>query len=286
MAFDKNKPKILKLDEAFNTIAGLSQDLRDQAYKLDIVRSKQNLNKNIIPEALMISGALSAGSYVAFGINNLNPGLIHLISSVILVGLGLKLGFLTSPFGKLIETPLKFNLLDLTNNKPLSKSELLAIGAELPDPILFYELGDSSFEFKVSKPNLTPTKTGNSEFVKKETTDAGKPEEKSIYTWNNKKSSEYALIFDEESQKIIKEIIRIYEKPSVKENFQRYWPLLATGVAAGTLAALEPPISRALRPKNNKPAVQSIVPSDLSDITPLPKKKTPSRQQLIERLKK
>jgi hypothetical protein len=286
MAFDKNKPKILKLDEAFNTIAGLSQDLRDQAYKLDIVRSKQNLNKAFSPLALGL-GTLSTGSYIVLSRMNLNPGLVHLISSIILFGIGLKLKLITSPFGNLIEKPLKFALVDLNdNNKILTKVDLLNIGVDLPDPIKFYDLGKSDLEFKISSPKRPETKAGTSDFIEKKTENAGKADEKNIYTWNNKKSSEYALIFDQESQQTINEIIRIYEKPNVKEHFQRYALLYVSGGIAGGAAMVEKPIAKALQPAKQPAQSRGIIPSDLSDITPMPKKKTPSRQQLIERLKK
>jgi hypothetical protein len=286
MAFDKNKPKILKLDEAFNTIAGLSQDLRDQAYKLDIVRSKQNLNKAFSPLALGL-GTLSTGSYIVLSRMNLNPGLVHLISSIILFGIGLKLKLITSPFGNLIEKPLKFALVDLNdNNKILTKADLLNIGVDLPDPIKFYDLGKSDLEFKISSPKRPETKAGTSDFIKKNTENAGKEDEKNIYTWNNKKSSEYALIFDQESQQTINEIIRIYEKPNVREHFHRYGLLYFTGAVTGLAPMVEKPITKALQPAKQPAQSRGIIPSDLSDITPMPKKKTPSRQQLIERLKK
>jgi hypothetical protein len=286
MAFDKNKPKILKLDQTFNTIAGLSQDLRDQAYKLDIVRSKQNLNKTISPFVMSL-GVGGLFSYPFLLRNNLNPGLIHLISSMILFGIGMKLKLITSPFGNLIEKPLKFALVDLNdNNKILTKTDLLSIGVDLPDPIKFYDLGKSDLELKISAPQRPETKTGTSDFIKKETTDAGKPEEKNIYTWNNKKSSEYALIFDQESQQTINEIIRIYEKPNVKEHFQRYGLLYFTGAVTGLAPMVEKPVTKALQPAKQPAQSREIIPSNLSDITPMPKKKTPSRQQLIERLKK
>lgn len=294
MAVDKkkinlnDKIKSFNLKNTFNTIANLSQDLRDEAYKLDLVRAKSSANKKVVPHALLGAGALSAGTYWLFNRMNLNPGLVHMISSVILVGLGLKLKYITSPFGKLIEKPLKFNLIDLNTGQTLTRAELIKLNAELPDPIKFYELGDSSFKFKISNPNLSNTKNGVSEFVNKETKNVGdkdNPVEEHIYTWNNQRSSEYALEFDEESQKTIREIVRIYEQPKFKEMLVRFWPLLATGAVAGGLAALESNVKKGLQPKKNQPAVPVTIQSDPADLI-VPKRKTPSRHQLIERLKK
>jgi hypothetical protein len=285
MAFDKNKPKILKLDQAFNTIAGLSQDLRDQAYKLDIARSKQNINKSFSPLALGL-GTLSTGSYIVLSRMNLNPGLIHLISSIILFGIGLKLKLITSPFGNLIEKPLKFALVDLNNNKILTQADLLSIGVDLPDPIKFYDLGKSDLEFKISSPKTPETTSGTSDFIQKKTENAGKADEKNIYTWNNQKPSEFALIFDQESQKTINEIIRIYEKPSVKEHFKRYALLYGSLGISGLAALAEKPVAKLMQPGKKPDKSGDIIPSDVSDLTPSPKKKIPSRQQLIERLKK
>lgn len=285
MAVDKKKKledkvNLLDINRTFNTISNLSQELRDEAYKFDIVKTKKNLNELTSPYWIS-AGALSGATYYAFARMNLNPGLLHMISSVILLGIGLKLKFLTSPFGNLIEKPLKFNLIDLSNNKVLTKEELMQLRSELPDPIKFYELGDSSFQFKISKPNLSETKSGTSEFVKKETLNPNTPQSKDIYTWSNQKSSEYALIFDEESQKIIHEIIRVYEQPKFRENFQRFWPLLATGGLAGVLSIMEKSIKGSTEPGAEKKSVIRTNPDDL-DVP----RKTPSRQILIQRLNK
>lgn len=287
MAVDKKKKledkvNLLDINRTFNTISNLSQELRDEAYKFDIVKTKKNLNELTSPYWIG-AGALSGATYYAFARMNLNPGLLHMISSVILLGIGLKLEFLTSPFGNLIEKPLKFNLIDLSNNQVLTKEELMRIGAELPDPIKFYELGDSSFQFKISNPNLSGTKSGKSEFVKKETLKPNTPQSKDIYTWSNQKSSEYALIFDEESQKIIREIIRVYEQPKFRENFQRFWPLLATGGLAGVSSIMEKSIKGSTEPGAEKK--RPYIPTNANDLI-APKKKTPSRQKLIQRLNK
>ena len=284
MAFDKNKPKILKLDQAFNTIAGLSQDLRDQAYKLDIARSKQNVAKASVP-LFRWGGGLSLGSYIVLSKMNFNPNLIHLIASMVVFGIGLSLKAFTNLFGDLIEKPLKFALVDLYDNKILTKDELSSMGVDLPDPIKFYDLGKSDLEFKISSPKIPGTTDGKSDFVQKKTENAGKDDEKNIYTWNNQRPSEFALIFDKESQKTIEDIVKIYQSPSTKKHLRQYGLLYASlgmaGVAVGADA-----VAKLVQPGKKPDKSTGIIPSDVSDITPSPKKKTPSRQQLIERLNK
>ena len=225
MAVDKNKNLDaigIKFDikKAFNTIENLSQDLRDQAYKLDIDKAKSKLKSP--PFGPNIGVGLGLGlTYMALQKMNLNPGVLWLVASGIFIGRSLKIASITEPFRNLIEKPLTFNLIDLNSNKVLSKSDLLNIGAELPDPIKFYELGDSNFKFKISKPNLTDTKNGVSEFIKKETKNAGKPDEEHSYTWDNQKSAEYALVFDEESLSTIKQILQIYERTETQKKWMQ-----------------------------------------------------------------
>jgi hypothetical protein len=284
MAFDKNKPKILKLDQAFNTIAGLSQDLRDQAYKLDIARSKQNVAKASVP-LFRWGGGLSLGSYIVLSKMNFNPNLIHLIASMVVFGIGLSLKAFTNLFGDLIEKPLKFALVDLNNNTILTKDELLSLGVDLPDPIKFYDLGKSDLEFKISSPKIPETTSGTSDFIQKKTKNAGEADEKNIYTWNNQRPSEFALIFDKESQKTIEDIVKIYQSPSTKKHLQQYGLLYVSlgmaGVAVGADA-----VAKLTQPGKKPDKSTGTIPSIVSDITPSPKKKTPSRQKLIERLNK
>ena len=290
MAVDKNKNLDaigIKFDikKAFNTIENLSQDLRDQAYKLDIDKAKSKLKSPPFWPNFGVGLGLGL-TYVALQKMNLNPGVLWLVASGIFIGRSLKIASITEPFRDLIEKPLKFNLIDLNSNKVLSKSDLLNIGAELPDPIKFYELGDSNFKFKISKPNLTETKNGVSEFIKKETKNAGKPDEEHSYTWDNQKSAEYALVFDEESLSTIKQILQIYERTETQKKVDAIKPYAIPAVGGSLMYLLAQKFDKPSKPNFNTPSASDIVPSNASDLTTVQRRRSPTRKELIRRLNK
>lgn len=251
MSTDRNKYNI---DNIFNSLDELDSVLKTLSNKVYLRRAVDSPNKASSTFSFIVGG-LSLASSILLGLK-LDRVLFTEVMTIMGLFYGIKLrkAFANTNFGKLVETPLSFEVWDKVANKKMSPADVATNKIDIPDPVKFYELTTSDILLKTK--NQQYQNSGYTSIDK----DSGK--------WENILPDSIGLVFDDKSKEVVKKIIEEYQNPEVKSKIFKLAPgAVAIGAAAAHYATL--PLTN--RPKPSATTTDpAATTKDLAAIGSLP----------------
>jgi len=213
-----------KIDKIFNSLGEIDDTLKMLSSQVYLKRASMSTNK--------ASSLISAVSGGVLGISSLLLGLnldrVQVLEVMSIMGLyyaaKLRRPFANTNFGKLVETPLSFEVWDKIADKKMDQADVASYGIDIPDPVKFYELTTSDILLK----------TKNQKYPGSAYTSV----DKKSGMWKNIEPNQYGLVFDDKSKEVIKKIIAEYQNPKVKSTIYKYAPDVLVLVSAGIFEAL------------------------------------------------